>query len=163
MTAAVVLPVCELALEVQRATEETPADDEDIRSAAAAALAGRRSHAALCVRIVGSKESAALNNRYRGRGGPTNVLSFPCDADLPGQPLLGDLVVCAPVVIREAVEQGKCLRNHCQHLVVHGVLHLLGFDHEEQGQAERMEAAEREILARLGIADPYRDEVASPP
>src|SRR5690606_11330766 len=96
------------------------------------------------------------NRHYRGKDYATNVLSFP--ADLPEGvklPLLGDLVICVPVVTREATEQGKRLNDHYAHLTVHGALHLLGWDHEDEREAECMEQLEREILASLGIADPY--------
>ena len=101
-------------------------------------------------------EGAELNVRYRGREGPTNVLSFV--SELPddlGIDLLGDLVLCAPVVAAEAGDQGKAPADHWAHLVVHGVLHLLGHDHQADADAERMEAREREVLAGLGIDDPY--------
>jgi len=104
------------------------------------------------VRVVGTRESRALNRRYRGKDRPTNVLSFPCEA--PGT--LGDLVICAPVVNREAREQGKRAAAHWAHMVVHGVLHLLGFDHTRLRDAKVMEALERAILARLSFPDPYR-------
>ena len=127
----------------------------------AAALAGRIREADLAVRIVGNKEGRALNHHYRGKDYATNVLSFP--AELPEGlpkgvklPLLGDLVLCAPVVAREAKEQGKPLSAHYAHLTVHGTLHLLGWDHEDAREAECMEQLEREILAGLGIDDPYR-------
>jgi probable rRNA maturation factor len=112
----------------------------------------------LTVRLVDVEESRALNRDYRGRDGPTNVLSFPFESP-PGiaLPLLGDLVICHPVVVREAVEQDKPLRDHYAHMVVHGTLHLLGHDHLEDDEADAMEALEREILAGLGIADPYRE------
>lgn len=136
-----------------------PADaapgDSLLRAAAEAALAGRRERAELCIRIVDEAESAELNERYRGKSGPTNVLSFPCDADVPGAAPLGDLVICAPVVAAEAAEQGKSPEAHWSHLVVHGVLHLLGFDHIGDHEAETMEAEERAILSRLGYSDPY--------
>ena len=115
-----------------------------------------RPRAELSVRIVDLDEGRALNARWRDRDRPTNVLSFP--ADLPaelGIPLLGDLVICAPVVVREAAEQGKAEADHWAHLVVHGVLHLLGHDHEIEAEAEAMEALERRVLAGLGIGDPY--------
>lgn len=99
-----------------------------------------------------------LNRRYRGQDKPTNVLSFP--ADLPADldlPLLGDLVICAPVVAREAAEQGKSLQAHWAHLVIHGCLHLLGHDHIEEDEAEAMEALERQLLAGLGYPDPYSE------
>jgi probable rRNA maturation factor len=108
----------------------------------------------LGIRVVGSRESRALNGRWRGRDAPTNVLSFPAAAELRGREL-GDVVVCAPVVAREARRQGKRLAAHWAHMVVHGTLHLLGYDHLHAADAERMEGRERVLLARLGIADPY--------
>ena len=129
----------------------------------AAALDGRIREADLAIRIVGSREGRALNRHYRGKDYATNVLSFP--ADLPEglpegvrMPLLGDLVICAPVVAREAREQRKPLAAHYAHLTVHGALHLLGWDHGDDVEAEAMEQLERGILAGLGIADPYRTE-----
>jgi probable rRNA maturation factor len=123
-----------------------------------AALRGarRRKATELAIRIVGADEGRALNRDYRGKDYATNVLSFP--ADLPpgvALPLIGDLAICAPVVAREAAEQGKPPRDHWAHLTVHGVLHLLGHDHIEEAQAEAMEALETRILAGLGIRDPY--------
>lgn len=111
----------------------------------------------LSVRLVDAEESQALNRDYRGKDRPTNVLSFPFE-NPPGVslPLLGDLVICHPVVVAEAAEQDKSLHDHYAHMVVHGTLHLLGYDHLEDDEAEAMEALEREILAELGIADPYR-------
>ncbi len=130
----------------------------------AAALAGRIREADLALRLVDADEGRALNRHYRGRDYATNVLSFPAELDegikLPKgvrMPLLGDLVLCAPVIAREAAEQGKHLSAHYAHLTVHGSLHLLGWDHGDDVEAEAMEALEREILAGLGIADPYRD------
>lgn len=130
----------------------------------AAALAGRIREADLAIRIVDAREGRALNRHYRGKDYATNVLSFPAGATegvkLPKgvkMPLLGDLVICAPVVAREAKEQGKALNDHYAHLTVHGALHLLGWDHEDDREAECMEMLEREILAGLGIDDPYRD------
>ncbi|MBW3549463.1 MAG: rRNA maturation RNase YbeY [Proteobacteria bacterium] len=127
-----------------------------------AALEGRIREADLAIRIVGDKEGQALNRHYRGKDYATNVLSFP--ADLPEGlpegirlPLLGDLVICAPVVAREAQEQDKPLGAHYAHLTVHGALHLLGWNHEDDTEAECMEKLEREILAGMGIADPYRE------
>ena len=128
------------------------------RAWAQAALAGakRRASTTLSIRVVDTPEGRQLNRRYRHKDYATNVLSFP--AELPRGlklPLLGDLVICAPVVAREAAEQGKNLRDHYAHLTIHGVLHLLGYDHETPAEAERMEMLERRILAGLGIADPY--------
>ena len=129
----------------------------------AAALDGRIREADLAIRIVGSKEGRALNHHYRGKDYATNVLSFPAEiaegVKMPKgvkMPLLGDLVICAPVVTREAKEQKKPLAAHYAHLTVHGALHLLGWDHEDEREAEAMEQLEREILAELGIADPYQ-------
>jgi probable rRNA maturation factor len=110
----------------------------------------------LGIRVVGSRESRLLNERWRGRAKPTNVLSFPASPG-PGFRQIGDLVVCAPVVAREAREQGKPLASHWAHMIVHGTLHLLGFDHERAADAKRMESRERALLARIGIADPYGD------
>jgi len=126
----------------------------------AAALADRAGEADVAIRVVDEEEGRSLNRQYRGKDHPTNVLSFPADRPegLPEGvklPLLGDLVICAPVVEREAREQGKPLAAHYAHLTVHGVLHLLGWDHENDRDAGRMEQREREILARLGIGDPY--------
>ena len=126
------------------------------RKWAAAAAQGRILRADLAIRLVDTKEGRSLNRHYRGKDHPTNVLSFP--AELPegvNLPLLGDLVICAPVVAKEAAEQGKPLNAHYAHLTVHGVLHLLGLDHEDEREAEAMERLEREILADLGVADPY--------
>lgn len=130
----------------------------------AAALDGRIREADLAIRVVDSKEGRALNRHYRGKDYATNVLSFPADVaegvKLPKgvkMPLLGDLVICAPVVAKEAREQGKPLNAHYAHLTVHGVLHLLGWDHEDECDAECMEKLEREILAGLGIDDPYSE------
>ena len=130
---------------------------------AAAALAGRIREADVAIRLVDEDEGRALNRHYRGKDYATNVLSFPAELPegLPAGfrlPLLGDLVMCAPVVAREAAEQGKPLNAHYAHLTVHGVLHLLGWDHEDDTEAEAMERLEREILAALGIDDPYAGE-----
>ena len=113
--------------------------------------------------MVGEDEGRALNRHYRGKDYATNVLSFPADlaegVKLPKGvtlPLMGDIVLCAPVVAREAAEQGKPAAHHYAHLTVHGALHLLGMDHQDDREAECMERLEREILAELGIEDPYR-------
>ncbi|MBK1652432.1 rRNA maturation RNase YbeY [Halorhodospira halochloris] len=115
------------------------------------------------LRLVGEGESRALNSRFRGRDAPTNVLSFPAGPapDIPAcdyPAILGDIVICAPLVAIEASHQGKREQHHWVHLVVHGVLHLAGYDHEQgEREAEDMEALERVILAQLGIPDPYRE------
>ena len=110
----------------------------------------------LTIRITDSEESQQLNHEYRGKDKPTNVLSFPFEAppEVP-LPLLGDLVICAQVVEREAEEQNKPLNHHWAHMVIHGCLHLLGYDHITDNEAGEMEGIETELLAQLGIADPY--------
>lgn len=128
-----------------------------------AALAGHARDAELAIRIVGEDEGRAFNRDFRGKDYATNVLSFPAELPegLPERlrpPLLGDLVICAPVVAREAGQQGKTRNAHYAHLTVHGVLHLLGHDHQDDAEAEAMEAREREILAALRIEDPYRTD-----
>jgi probable rRNA maturation factor len=123
---------------------------------AAAAAKGRIKRADLAIRVVDEKEGRALNRHYRGKDYATNVLSFP--VELPEGvtlPLLGDLVICAPVVAKEAQRQGKPLAAHYAHLTIHGVLHLLGLDHENPREADAMEQIERDILASLGLPDPY--------
>jgi probable rRNA maturation factor len=118
--------------------------------------------AEVSIYIVDEAESQELNAQYRGKDKPTNVLSFP--ADIPeevGIPLLGDLVVCAPVVEREAQEQGKTLEAHWAHMLVHGSLHLLGFDHINDDEAETMEALETEIITGLGFPAPYQDSLTA--
>jgi probable rRNA maturation factor len=130
-----------------------------VRRWVAAALVGQRRAIELSVRFVDSDEGRTLNRDFRGRDYATNVLSFPAELP-PGvrSPLLGDLVICAPVVALEAIAQEKPLSRHYAHLVVHGCLHLLGMDHERsEADAEAMEAKERAILARLGIPDPYAE------
>lgn len=134
-----------------------PRADSFRRWATAALAAARRRRASeLSIRLVDADEGRAYNRDYRGRDYPTNVLSFP--VELPSglrTPLLGDIIVCVPVVTREAAEQHKPLRDHYAHMTVHGVLHLLGYDHVNDTDAEHMEALERRALAALGIADPY--------
>ena len=116
-----------------------------------AALEG---NAIVTVRFVGEQESATLNAAFRGKEYPTNVLAFVYDHD---PTVIGDLVICAPVLRREAREQGKTLSDHCAHLVVHGMLHLQSYDHDTQRAAQVMEGRETAILAGLGVADPYAD------
>ena len=123
---------------------------------AGAVLDGRSDGARMTVRVVDEAEGAELNERYRGKEGATNVLAFGFDApEVPSVRILGDIVVCAPVAVREARERSRRLDAHWAHLVVHGTLHLLGYDHDEPGATEEMEALEREILDRLGYPDPY--------
>ncbi|MGB7756863.1 MAG: rRNA maturation RNase YbeY [Salinisphaera sp.] len=107
------------------------------------------------VRLVDEAESADLNGRFRDKPYATNVLSFPAGARLPGLRALGDLVICMPVVAKEAAAQGKTMDAHLLHMVVHGGFHLLGFDHIGDDEADIMEAAERRVMAQLGHEDPY--------
>lgn len=114
--------------------------------------------AEVSVYIVDESEGQELNAQYRGKNYPTNVLSFPADiAEEVGIPLLGDLVICAPVVEREAQEQGKTLQAHWAHMLIHGTLHLIGFDHIDDDEAETMEALETQIVTGLGYPAPYQD------
>lgn len=110
----------------------------------------------LCLRVVDEAEGRELNRAYRQRDSATNVLSFAGEVEIPGCRHIGDIVICAPVVQREAQEQGKPLPAHFAHLSVHGCLHLLGFDHQHDDEAARMEALEVQVLAELGLPDPYR-------
>ena len=129
----------------------------DLEKWVAAAVAPHQDEAEVSVLIVDAEEGAELNAQWRGKQGPTNVLSFP--SDLPAElnlPLLGDLIVCAPVVEQEAQEQSKTLQAHWAHMMIHGTLHLLGYDHIIEAEAEDMEALETKILAELGYPDPYQ-------
>ena len=126
-----------------------------IRSWVKMSLKGLRECAELTVRIVGKSEAAELNERWRKGNGPTNVLSFPAGTPEQIPELLGDIVICAPVIKKEALQQHKDLTAHWAHMVVHGVLHLLGFDHDKPKNAKKMEALEIRILQDLGYANPY--------
>ncbi|MDX1527769.1 MAG: rRNA maturation RNase YbeY [Gammaproteobacteria bacterium] len=127
-----------------------------LRAWAEAALSGIEGGPEVTIRIVDEAESAELNRTYRHVAGPTNVLSFPFEAPAPLEiSLLGDVVICAPVVAMEAREQNKTQEAHWAHMVVHGTLHLLGYDHLNDDDAARMESEERRLLAKLGYTDPY--------
>ena len=132
--------------------------DEQLQRWAEAALESRTTfeEPELTIRLVSEEESQTLNHEYRGKEKPTNVLSFPFDAppEVPIE-LLGDLIICIAVVEREADEQNKSTEAHWAHMVVHGCLHLLGYDHIKDDEAEEMEAIERTILASLDYSDPY--------
>ena len=135
---------------------EVPTLDQ-VRPWVAAALQKiRHPGGELTIRVVDRPEMAGLSARYRGKRGATNVLSFPFEA-VAGLPLdiLGDVVICAPVVAAEAASQGKPLMNHWAHLVIHGTLHLCGFDHQQPAEAEQMESLEQGIMADLGIPHPW--------
>ena len=148
-----------LTVDIQCASGEPVPDEDDLRRWIAAALASQRveGDTEISVRLVDAEEMATLNQTYRGVAGPTNVLSFP--AELPaelGLPLLGDIVICAPVVRAEAVAQDKRADAHWAHMAVHGTLHLLGYDHIEENEAIAMEALESTILAGLQYPCPYQ-------
>jgi probable rRNA maturation factor len=149
-----------LELDLQIASDAASLPSEaQFRAWCTIALRQRTADSELTIRLVDEAEGRALNHTYRHKDYATNVLSFP--ADVPDEmldiPLLGDLVICAPVVEREAHEQAKTREAHWAHLVIHGCLHLLGFDHIIDAEAEEMEALERELLAELGHPDPYAD------
>lgn len=137
-----------------------PALPELERWISAALQSQQFEEAEVSVYIVDEAEGRELNAQYRGKDYPTNVLSFPADiAEEIGIPLLGDLVICAPVVEREAQEQGKTLPAHWAHMLVHGTLHLVGFDHIDDDEAEIMETLETQIVTGLGYPAPYQDIV----
>ena len=156
-----------LSIDIQKAcaSEDSP-DEDSIKRWVSAAIRDERDECELSIRIVDEKESADFNQRYRGKSGATNVLSFPFDAVTPEPlPILGDLVICAPVLVREASEQQKTTTAHWAHIVIHGVLHLLGYDHIEDQDAEQMESLETEIMLILDFPPPYRilDESSDDP
>lgn len=152
-----------MSVEIQRQLElDGIPDDESLCKYAEAAI-DEAARPEICIRIVDEAEGRALNLQWRGKDYATNVLSFPGEVP-PGVPageipdLMGDIVLCAPVVAREAQARDKPLSHHWAHLIVHGVLHLRGFDHIEQPSALLMEQRERDILAGLEIPDPYCDD-----
>lgn len=131
-------------------------DEQQIQAWVDAALDGYQQDTEIVVRIVGEQESAELNGQYRHKSGPTNILSFPVEVPEGVElNLLGDLVICAPVLEKEALEQNKQLADHWAHIIVHGVLHLLGYDHIDETEAELMESKEIAILDKLQINNPY--------
>ncbi|MGZ8096876.1 MAG: rRNA maturation RNase YbeY [Methylosarcina sp.] len=150
-------------IELQRVYKSTGQPDRNqIRTWIDAALEESGQSHNCVVRIVDIPESAELNQHYRHKQGPTNILSFPFDlpegiSDLTddGSICLGDLVICAPIVEKEALEQNKTLEHHWAHIVIHGVLHLMGYDHIDDAEAEQMESKEIAILEKLRINNPY--------
>jgi len=144
-------------LDIQTASSSEDAPDEQsIKRWVSAAIGDKPEDTELSLRIVDEQESQALNEKYRGANGPTNVLSFPFDAEIPEPlPLIGDIVICAPVVAREAQQQNKDLKAHWAHMIIHGVLHLLGYDHQNESQAVIMETLETDIMQNLGFPPPY--------
>ena len=146
-------------VQIASGSEDVPSTMELARWAQAAGSASAGTSTECTLRVVDEREGTLLNERYRAGRGATNVLAFPFESP-PGVslPLLGDVVLCAPVAHREAREQEVEVRAHWAHLVVHGVLHLLGHDHQFEEEAARMRAEESRILDVLGFADPYREE-----
>ena len=148
-----------ISIDIQRAdTSEKIPSDASINRWVESALDNNDDSVELSIRVVGEQESAALNLQYRGKSGATNVLSFPFSAVTPEPlPMLGDLVVCAPIVTLEAHQQNKALEAHWAHMIVHGVLHLLGYDHGNDNDARVMEILETEILLGLNYPAPYTE------
>lgn len=147
----------------RRALPDAPALCRRATRAALAAAPSRKRRGTVAIALADDATLQSLNRQFRDKDKPTNVLSFPTDASDPlGSGQLGDIALALQTLKREAAEQGKSLRRHLLHLVVHGALHLLGYDHERPGQARRMEALEREILAGLGQPDPYQLAPARP-
>ena len=149
----------ELDLQLATQASDLPAEAQ-LRRWVELALRQRTADSELTIRLVDAEEGQELNRTYRHKDYATNVLSFPAEVPegLLDIPLLGDLVICVPVVEREAREQNKALEAHWAHLVIHGCLHLLGYDHIDDEEAEEMEGLERQLLAELGYPDPYRDD-----
>jgi len=145
--------------DVQIAYDGDVPSNEQFQQWTEAALQQVEEDCELSIRLVENEESTELNSTYRGKEGPTNVLSFPFGSPVPMDPrLLGDLIICVPIVEKEAEEQGKKLHHHWAHMVVHGCLHLLGYDHIEDDEAEIMEKLEKKILQTLDIDNPYQQE-----
>jgi probable rRNA maturation factor len=146
-----------MTIEFEDATGHCPIASDQVITWANAALASEtNSETELAIRVVDADESQELNKTFRGKDYPTNVLSFPANIQLPeGPTILGDIAICFPVVEKEAREQSKLLENHFAHMVIHGCLHLMGYDHENDHDADEMEAKEIGILANLGYPNPY--------
>ncbi|MFY1039032.1 rRNA maturation RNase YbeY [Pantoea agglomerans] len=155
----------EVILDLQVACDSTAdlPDESQFHRWLSAAVTPFQPESEVTVRLVDEAESHELNLTYRGKDKPTNVLSFPFEAP-PGieLPLLGDLIICRQVVEQEAAEQGKSAEAHWAHMVVHGTLHLLGYDHIEDDEADEMEGLETEIMLALGYPDPYISEKKTP-
>lgn len=146
-------------LDLQLACEGDVPEEKDFQRWVDAAFKEISEDCELSVRLVEVDECAELNSNYRGKTGPTNVLSFPFEAPIPMDPrLLGDLVICRAVVESEAQQQNKIVNDHWAHMVIHGCLHLLGYDHIKMDEAEQMETLEKTILQSLNIDNPYRDQ-----
>ena len=154
-----------LELDLQIASTTAAPTEAQFRLWCETGLRPRTADSEMTIRLVDETEGRALNHTWRHKDYATNVLSFPADVpdDLLDIPLLGDLVICVPVVNREAQEQGKHPEAHWAHMVIHGCLHLLGFDYIDDDEAEEMEALERTLLAELGYPDPYADDDSEEP
>jgi probable rRNA maturation factor len=145
-------------IQMASASEEAP-DPQSIERWVSAALNNQRDSTELSIRIVDTEEGKALNEQFRGSTGATNVLSFPFENESPEPlPLIGDIVICAPVVLKEANEQNKTLNAHWAHMIIHGVLHLLGYDHQNETDANLMESLETDIMQGLGFPPPYSSQ-----
>jgi len=149
----------DLCIELHNHSRSSVPDEALFRRCCEAALSERKPPLELEISLLDEAPARAINLQFRGRDYATNVLSFPFEP-LPGVdlPILGELILCPSVVEREALEQGKSAQAHWAHLLIHGCLHLLGYDHEQEADAELMENRERELLAQLGYPDPYQDE-----
>ncbi|MCL1097066.1 rRNA maturation RNase YbeY [Shewanella gelidii] len=150
----------ELFLDVQVASQESNLPtQQQLEHWVTIAIGQAMPKVELTIRIVDEAESQQLNGSYRGKDKPTNVLSFPFEAPQGIElPLIGDLIICAAVVKREAMQQNKPLEAHWAHMVVHGCLHLLGYDHIDDIEAEEMEAIETQLIEGLGFFDPYKEQ-----
>jgi len=145
-------------IQMASASEEAP-DPQSIERWVSAAINNQRDSTELSIRIVDTEEGRALNEQFRGSTGATNVLSFPFENESPEPlPLIGDIVICAPVVRKEASDQNKTLNAHWAHMIIHGVLHLLGYDHQNETDANLMESLETEIMQGLGFPPPYSSQ-----
>lgn len=149
----------EITVDIQHHIEEAQCPtDEDITKWARLALASRKQDTEISILLVDDEEMSQLNEAYRHKKGPTNVLSFPFEKpDNIELSLLGDLVICVPQMLREAKAQHKSIHEHFAHLTIHGCLHLLGFDHETTKDAEQMESREIEILKQVNMPNPYQE------
>lgn len=147
-------------LDIQIATESgNYPSEQQFQQWVDTVLSDQSQDSEIVIRLVDDTESAELNQQYRHKQGPTNILSFPFEApDGVEMDLLGDLVICAPLIDREAKEQNKLPEHHWAHITIHGVLHLLGYDHIEEAEAEEMESLEIKLLNMLNIANPYEEE-----
>lgn len=154
----------QLTVDIQWATEARSSVPDDDQLARWAMTGWQQDHdSEVTLRLVDAPESQALNHQYRGKDKPTNVLSFPFESPAGiTVPLAGDLVICAPVVEQEAQEQNKTAEAHWAHMVIHGMLHLQGYDHMEDADADIMESLEIRLLAELGYNNPYETEESEP-